>query len=189
MSEQHTTKGDRFVSPCPPPTAHQREVAEVLIEECAEVTQRATKLLRFGVEEVQPGQPHSNAYRLGLEVGDLLESVDMATRAGLIPPEAVEAGRASKRRQLARFMQTTAALLALAFLAFPADAQDRTETRFQDRSGHYQGRSVTQSAGSDRTETRFYDRSGRYQGRAVTRNGETRYYDRQGRLQGKARER
>jgi hypothetical protein len=28
---------DRFVSPCPPPTAHQREIAEVLIEECGVV--------------------------------------------------------------------------------------------------------------------------------------------------------
>lgn len=46
----------KFVSPSPQPTAHQREVAVVLIEECgeivlecAQVIQRATKLLRFGV--------------------------------------------------------------------------------------------------------------------------------------------
>jgi len=39
---------DKFVSPCPPPTAREREIAEIIIEECAEIQQRATKLLRFG---------------------------------------------------------------------------------------------------------------------------------------------
>ena len=98
----------RFVSPCPPPTAREREIAEVLIEECAEVQQRATKLLRFGVRETQPGQALDNAHRLGREVGDLLEVVDMTVREGLIPADAIEQGRTVKRRQLARFMQTVA---------------------------------------------------------------------------------
>jgi hypothetical protein len=100
---------DRFISPCDLPTPHEREVATVLIEECAEVQQRATKLLRFGVREVQPGQPHDNAYRLGLEIGDMLEVLDMAVRAGLVPPEAIAAGRANKRPRLAKYMQTDSA--------------------------------------------------------------------------------
>ncbi len=96
---------DRFKSPCAPPEGIEREAAEILIEECAEVQQRATKLLRFGVREVQPGQPHDNAYRLGMEVGDLLETIDLAMEAGIVTLAGIEAGRASKRRQLARFMQ------------------------------------------------------------------------------------
>lgn len=95
----------RFISPAPPPTPLQREIAEILIEECAEVQQRATKLLRFGPTEVQPGQPHDNAWRLGLEIGDLLQVIALAL-SNLVPEQAIEEGRASKRRQLAKYMQT-----------------------------------------------------------------------------------
>lgn len=97
---------EQFISPAKPPDAHQREVTEVLIEECAEVQQRGTKLLRFGPKEIQPGQDRDNAYRLGLEIGDLLEVIEMALDDGLIPIGAVLAGRGNKRRQLAKFMQT-----------------------------------------------------------------------------------
>ena len=78
-----------------------------MIEECAEVQQRATKLLRFGLEEVQPGQLFSNALRLSSEIGDLMEVIDLAINAGLVLPKAVETGRKNKRRQLTRFMQTS----------------------------------------------------------------------------------
>lgn len=48
-----------------------------LIEECAEVQQRATKALRFGLSETQPGQTLSNACRLADEVMDLMAAVEM----------------------------------------------------------------------------------------------------------------
>lgn len=99
-------QAEKFRSPCPPPTAHQREVAELVVEECAEIIQRGTKLLRFGVDEVQPGQGNSNADRLSMEVGDLLEVIDLGIKAGILNPVAINLGRASKRSQLARFMQT-----------------------------------------------------------------------------------
>jgi len=44
----------------------------ILAEECAEVAQRATKALRFGLEEVQEGQDLTNAERLADELDDLL---------------------------------------------------------------------------------------------------------------------
>ena len=97
----------RYISPVPRLTPHESEILHVLVEECAEVQKRALKILRFGVTERQPGQPHSNAYRLGLEVGDLFEMIDRAGRLGLIDEEAVEIGREMKKRQLARFLQTT----------------------------------------------------------------------------------
>jgi len=96
----------RFISPSPPPTEREREVAEVIAEEAAEVIQRATKLLRFGVHEVQPGQPYDNAWRLGLEIGDLVEIVELAVAEGLVQRDAIAAGRSRKRRQLATFLQT-----------------------------------------------------------------------------------
>lgn len=96
---------EQFVSPCPPPTPYEREVLEILIEECAEVIQRATKMLRFGVLEVQPKQDLNNAQRLSREVGDVTLMLDMAVEAGLIDEVEVEIGRNNKKRQLAKYMQ------------------------------------------------------------------------------------
>lgn len=98
----------RFVSPCPEPTPHQREIITILIEEAAEVQQRATKLLRFGIDEVQPGQSDANSRRLGMEVGDFIEMVERATKAGIFQLEDVSDGRVRKRSQLKKFMQTNA---------------------------------------------------------------------------------
>jgi hypothetical protein len=81
------------------------ELAEIIIE-AGQAQQRATKLLRFGVHEVQPGQPDDNATRLGMEVGDLLATLDLAVAAGIITRQAVAAGRVRKRGQLAKYLQT-----------------------------------------------------------------------------------
>lgn len=98
---------EKFISPCPPPTPYERELLEILIEECAEVQQRATKMLRFGVHEVQPGQELNNAQRLAMECGDFAEVARLVTDAGMAPWSHVKLGVESKRRQLAKYMQTT----------------------------------------------------------------------------------
>ncbi len=54
-----------------------------LMEECAEVQQRAAKLMQFGSEEKEPGQDLTNAQRLRNELNDLLTIVDMLECAGL----------------------------------------------------------------------------------------------------------
>ena len=43
-----------------------------LMEECAEVSQRASKTIQFGWDEIQPGQDKTNRERLQGEVYDLL---------------------------------------------------------------------------------------------------------------------
>lgn len=95
----------KFVSPCAPPTPYEREVLEIIIEECAEIQQRATKALRFGLLEVQPGQPLPNTARMAREIGDLAEIVDVAVKAGIIDRREIDAGIVNKRQQLAKFMQ------------------------------------------------------------------------------------
>lgn len=53
-----------------------------LAEECAEVQHRIAKALRFGLTEVEPGQPLNNTERLIAEVADLqavLEMIDETT--------------------------------------------------------------------------------------------------------------
>jgi NTP pyrophosphatase (non-canonical NTP hydrolase) len=63
---------DKFISPKPLPTAHEREILTMLIEECAEIQQRATKLIRFGRDEIQEGQDLTNAQRLADEILDFM---------------------------------------------------------------------------------------------------------------------
>jgi len=46
-----------------------------LMEECDEVSQRAAKALRFGLDEVQPGQEFSNRARIQHELNDLMTTV------------------------------------------------------------------------------------------------------------------
>lgn len=46
-------------------------------EECNEVGQRLSKAARFGLTEVQPGQPLSNAARIMEEYADLVAVMEM----------------------------------------------------------------------------------------------------------------
>ena len=49
----------------------------ILAEECAEVSQRVTKSLRFGLSNIQDGQPLDNTARLEGEINDLLALLEM----------------------------------------------------------------------------------------------------------------
>jgi len=58
----------------------QEHLLVILAEECAEVSQRATKALRFGLTDpkgTEPEQPFDNRTRLLMEINDLLAVVDM----------------------------------------------------------------------------------------------------------------
>lgn len=61
----------------------QEHLLVKVMEECAEVQQRVAKILRFGMDEVQPGQRQDNRERLCVELDDLfgvLEMVGVSTR-------------------------------------------------------------------------------------------------------------
>lgn len=96
---------DRFVSPCPPPSPYQAEITECLIEEAVEIAQRGTKLLRFGIDEIQPGQELTNKARLSQEIGDLLGVLDFAIECGLVSPAVVHEAKRAKPAKLRKFLQ------------------------------------------------------------------------------------
>lgn len=50
---------------------------DTLAEECAESAQRASKAMRFGLYEIQPGQPEDNKRRLEREVAEVVAMADM----------------------------------------------------------------------------------------------------------------
>jgi hypothetical protein len=97
---------ERFITPCALPTPHEREILTILIEEAAEVQQRATKMLRFGRDEVQPGQSLTNAQRLSDEIGDLYALIEMAEDIGLSDISRTAEAMILKRGKLQIFMQT-----------------------------------------------------------------------------------
>ena len=97
---------ERYKTPCALPTAYERELLTILIEECSEVQKRATKLLRFGRDEVQPGQPLTNMQRLSMEAGDLRFMMVLLQDVDLLDNEFVAQGMRNKRAQLMKYMQT-----------------------------------------------------------------------------------
>lgn len=76
----------------------------ILAEECAEVAQRISKALRFGLEEVQPGQELTNAERISQELSDLHAVAEMLCEEGVElltwPYEALDAKQAKVERFL-----------------------------------------------------------------------------------------
>lgn len=56
----------------------------ITTEECAEVSQRATKALRFGLNETQTGQDRTNARRLRYEFSDLLGVYELMEEEGMV---------------------------------------------------------------------------------------------------------
>lgn len=76
-----------------------------LSEECAEVAQRVSKALRFGLNEVQAGQPLTNAQRIAEELGDLFAVVTICNDARLVPLPAGGPAEiiAAKRAKIERY--------------------------------------------------------------------------------------
>ena len=73
-----------------------------LAEECAEVAQRVSKALRFGLSEVQPGQALNNAQRIQEELGDLISVAGILISEGVIDEPIADYD--GKRKKIERFM-------------------------------------------------------------------------------------
>ncbi|MDE4297051.1 hypothetical protein PXK56_17840 [Phaeobacter gallaeciensis] len=95
----------KFVSPEPQPTGYEAELLDLIIEECAEVIQRVTKMKRFGVKEIQPGQDFTNAERLSHELGDLSAVVQRAIDADLVCEDSINEQIPLKHAKLDKFLQ------------------------------------------------------------------------------------
>jgi len=74
-----------------------------LAEECDEVGQRVMKALRFGLSEVQVGQPLNNAQRIAGEYADLVAVYEICVSEGLLPAPEIEV--AEKAAKIGRYME------------------------------------------------------------------------------------
>jgi NTP pyrophosphatase (non-canonical NTP hydrolase) len=96
----------KFVSPESPPEGLDRELLTILAEECCEVGQRVSKALRFGLSEVQPGQPLTNTERISEEVGDLIAVVETLTGRGILSKEDISEAIRKKYTKLEKYLQS-----------------------------------------------------------------------------------
>ena len=63
----------------------KEHLLQIAQEECIETAHRLSKALRFGLTEVQEGQPFTNAERVVEEFNDLVGVMDMLYFEGHIP--------------------------------------------------------------------------------------------------------
>ena len=56
-----------------------KEVMDILQEECAEVIQAVSKINRFGIDNSKPGTEYSNRKHFEEELGDVLAMIDILT--------------------------------------------------------------------------------------------------------------
>lgn len=69
---------------------------EILAEECAEVIQIKSKIVRFGMDDVWPARGMSNREALEQELGDVLALVDILIGNGVLSLEGLVAARERK---------------------------------------------------------------------------------------------
>jgi NTP pyrophosphatase (non-canonical NTP hydrolase) len=81
----------------------------ILAEECAEVAQRVSKALRFGLAEVQPGQEYTNAERIEFELTDLIAAAEMLIEDRVIAdPDQNDILISEKKRKVEKFLKFSA---------------------------------------------------------------------------------
>ncbi len=92
----------------------QEYLLTCLMEECNEIAQRCSKALRFGMDEIQPGQHLNNEQRIMDEIVDLRGVVREMQARGvflkLLEPKYVTDRTARKREKIKQFMEYSASL-------------------------------------------------------------------------------
>lgn len=82
-------------------TDRQQEILLITQEECAEVTQAISKVLRFGLDAAW--QDRTNQERLEEEVGDLLCMLQLMQDTNIVDPEFIRRAWRSKEQKLKKW--------------------------------------------------------------------------------------
>ena len=67
----------------------EKEILDILQEECAEVIVAVSKISRFGLDNFKPGKPLTNRQHLAEEFGDLQAMIDLCIDHNLVDKEEV----------------------------------------------------------------------------------------------------
>jgi NTP pyrophosphatase (non-canonical NTP hydrolase) len=81
----------------------EKEVMDILQEECAEVIQAVSKCSRFGIDYYKPGKPLTNREHLEEELGDLLAMVDIMLEQGIVSLTKLDEAKANKKYKLKKW--------------------------------------------------------------------------------------
>lgn len=81
----------------------EREVMNILSEECAEVIQAISKCHRFGIDNYKPGKPKTNREHLEEELGDLLAMIDILQEMGVVNWNNLTAAKRAKIDKLKKW--------------------------------------------------------------------------------------
>ena len=81
-----------------------KDTLSILQEECAEVTQAISKVLRFGIDTVYPkGSDSSNKNKLEEELGDLMAMVKLLVDGGTLNVESIIKASEQKLNKLKKW--------------------------------------------------------------------------------------
>jgi NTP pyrophosphatase (non-canonical NTP hydrolase) len=83
----------------------EHEALIITAEECAEVIQQISKIIRFGIDlpYVTAGDGTTNRQQLEKEIGDLNCMVDILIEQGIIDSQAVTRAEIAKREKLRKW--------------------------------------------------------------------------------------
>lgn len=83
-------------------TEQEKEILIITAEECGEVVQAVTKILRFGKESKEMAA-YTNLHHLEEEVGDLLCMIELLVDFGLVDEAAMIKAADNKRERLKNY--------------------------------------------------------------------------------------
>jgi NTP pyrophosphatase (non-canonical NTP hydrolase) len=83
--------------------AKEKEVMDILQEECAEVIQAVSKISRFGIDNFKPGKPKTNREHLEEELGDMLAMIDIMLELSVISLDNLEIAKKAKVEKLKKW--------------------------------------------------------------------------------------
>lgn len=81
----------------------QKEVLDILQEECAEVVVAVSKISRFGLDNYKPNKPLTNRQHLAEELGDLQTMIDLAVELDIVDIAEVKQYAQAKREKLKKW--------------------------------------------------------------------------------------
>ena len=81
----------------------EREVMNILSEECAEVIQAISKCHRFGLDNLKPGKPKTNCEHLEEELGELLSMIDILVDMQVVDLGTLESAKLAKIDKLKKW--------------------------------------------------------------------------------------
>lgn len=84
-------------------TGKEKEVMDILQEECAEVIVAVSKISRFGLDNFKPGKPKTNREHLAEELGDLQAMIDLCIEFNLVGSEQISIAADNKIAKLKKW--------------------------------------------------------------------------------------